>query len=331
PSTQEMSFNFNNPILNGAATPLGIFNPTQADEAGKYVRKAFSHMIPRQFIVDEIMEGVAVPANVLMPNVSQGWAGYDDHPVREYSVDIAKALMEDAGFDYTTDVDLTAAITSANCLFEIYMLSPNTNPARNLWAALMEDELPKIGIYVADHLATDWGTIAPLTFSSDVPPPPGDLGGWDLFFVGLSWDLDYDPTGLFDSASIRPFGDNWYTFPGDNATLYGISWDYLLSSYTEEFDFNTRMDKVKILQDFLYEWEPTAPILYQQTHWGIHENLSGIDWVLFAEGFAQWEYVNLEGIDIIVGEFSRGLPILMILMIPLTMILKLRRKHFKAH
>ncbi|MHA1910857.1 MAG: ABC transporter substrate-binding protein [Candidatus Kariarchaeaceae archaeon] len=305
PSTHEMSFNFNNDFLNGAATPLGISDPTQIDEAGKYVRKAISHIVPRQTIVNEIMDGLAIRANMLMPNVAQGWAGYDTHPVREYSVDIAKGLMEDAGFVYGTDVDLTADITESNSLFSVYILSPNTSPVRNQWAALIEQELPKIGVHVAQHLSTSWGVIAALTFGCATPPPPGapgedefSLGGWDLFFVGLSWDLDYDPTGLFDSNSIRPYGDNWYSFHGDTAALDGVVWDDLLTSYTAEPDFNARMAKVKLLQDFFYEWEPTAAIIYTQTHWGFHENLSGIDWVLFSEGFLQWEYVNLEGIDI---------------------------------
>ncbi|MHA1910431.1 MAG: ABC transporter substrate-binding protein, partial [Candidatus Kariarchaeaceae archaeon] len=302
PSTQEMSFNFNNDILNGAATPLGISDPTQADEAGKYVRKAISHMVPRNKIVDEIMEGLAAPANMLMPNVAQGWAGYDTHPVREYSVDIAKGLMEDAGYDYTTDVDLTADITEANSLFSVYMLSPNTNPARNQWSALMEQELPKIGIFIAQHLSTGWGVIAPLTFGCATPPPAGapgdndsDLGGWDLLFMGLSWDLDYDPTGLFDSASIRPNGDNWYTFPGDTAKLDGVAWDTLITEYTAELDFNARMAKCVVLQDFMYEWEMTACLIYPQTHWGYSDDVTGIDDLLISISALEWERVGFEG------------------------------------
>ena len=302
PSTQEMSFNFNNDFLNGKATPLGLSDATKVDEAGKYVRKAISHMVPRQKIVDEIMEGVASPANLLMPNVAQGWAGYDTHPVREYNVDTAKALMEDAGFVYGTDVDLGETISETNNLFQVYILSPDTNPARNLWAALMEQELPKLGIYVAQHLSTGWGVIAPLTFSCPTPPPPGapgvnasDLGGWDLFFVGLSWDLDYDPTGLFDSLSIRPFGDNWYTFPGDNASLNGVVWDDLIKAYTAEIDFNARMTKVKVLQDFMYEWEITAALIFPQTHWGYSADVTGIDDLLISISALEWELVGFEG------------------------------------
>jgi len=311
PSTQEMSFNFNNDFLNGEATPLGISDPTQADEAGKSVRKAISHMVPRQKIVDEIMEGLAAPANMLMPSVCQGWGGYDKHPVREYSIETAKNLMEEAGYDYTSDVDLSAEITSENCLFEIYMLSPNTCSARKQWPELVEEELPKLGIHVAQHLSTGWGVIAPLTFGCPTPPPPGapgdndsDLGGWDLFFVGLSWDLDYDPTGLFDSASIRPHGDNWYTFPGDTATLDGRSWDELLEDYTTTFDFSERMEKVKLMQDFLYEWEITAALIYPQTHWGYVSTVTGIDWVLLSIGVQQWENVEFKSDNETLGSIS---------------------------
>ena len=299
PSTYEMSFNFNNGWLNGSFTPLGVEDPSRITDAGKYVRKALSHLFDRQKAVDDYLGGLGQPANVLMPSVIQGWSGYGNHPVREYSIEIAKSLLEEAGYNYSTDVDLTSEITSENCLFELYSLFPQTSVLRYQWIHEYIEELPKIGIHVALHQGTGWAVIAPLTFNCPTPPPPGgvnnesELTGWDLFFVGLSWDLDYDPSGLFDSASIRPNGDNWYTFPGDTATLNGRSWDELLEDYTSTYDFDERMEKVKLLQDFLYEWEPTAPILYPQTHWGYSSSLIGVDWVLLSFSFQQWERIEI--------------------------------------
>ena len=51
--TKEMSFNFNNGWLNGSFTPLGIEDPSRVTEAGKYVRKAFSHLLNRQKFVND--------------------------------------------------------------------------------------------------------------------------------------------------------------------------------------------------------------------------------------------------------------------------------------
>ena len=117
--TQEMAFNHDNGYLNGSLTPVGT------TEAGKAVRKAFSHIIPREVIVNDILNGLGSPANTLIPPTINGLVGTETYPVREYNVETAKALMEQAGYDYSVDVNLTEPITTDNCLFEVYILTPD--------------------------------------------------------------------------------------------------------------------------------------------------------------------------------------------------------------
>ena len=52
-------------------------------------------------------------------------------------------------------------------VFYISLLSPNTNPARIAWSALMAEELPKIGIGIKTHSNTGWDAIGPRTFSNE--------------------------------------------------------------------------------------------------------------------------------------------------------------------
>ncbi|MHA1318040.1 MAG: hypothetical protein ACTSQ6_11055 [Candidatus Heimdallarchaeaceae archaeon] len=59
------------------------------------------------------------------------------------------------------------------------MLSPNTNPARNQWAALMEEQLQKIGIGIAFHESTGWGNIMPRVWAY----PVGNEGYYDYIQV----------------------------------------------------------------------------------------------------------------------------------------------------
>jgi hypothetical protein len=94
-------------------------------------------------------------------------------------------------------------------VFSLNLLSPNTSAARNQWSLLMENQLPKIGIGVDFHESTGWGNIGPRTWSYplidyDYVPTYAE-GGYDILFVGWSWGLDWDPTGLFDSASLVPY------------------------------------------------------------------------------------------------------------------------------
>ncbi|MBN1328439.1 MAG: hypothetical protein JXA54_03090, partial [Candidatus Heimdallarchaeota archaeon] len=92
--------------------------------------------------------------------------------------------------------------------FSVSILAPNTNAARNRWSALMVEQLPKIGIGIDVFDSTGWAQITPRTWShpGPYPIPTYAEGGYDILFVGWSWGLDWDPTGLYDTPSITPFG-----------------------------------------------------------------------------------------------------------------------------
>ncbi|MHA1171592.1 MAG: ABC transporter substrate-binding protein, partial [Candidatus Heimdallarchaeota archaeon] len=91
PGSQEMGFNCLHPYLSGELAPISD------EDSGKYIRQAISHLIPRQTIVDEILNGLGSPGITAYPQV----IGFDDtlEPY-EYSIDIAKQKMEAAGFVY---------------------------------------------------------------------------------------------------------------------------------------------------------------------------------------------------------------------------------------
>jgi len=84
---------------------------------------------------------------------------------------------------------------------------------------------------------------------------------------------DWDPTGLYDSASIVPAGDNMYQY--SNPTF-----DEKLVEYTTEFDDTARIAKAKELQAILYEDLPAISIVYPREIYGFSKALSGIDALL---------------------------------------------------
>ncbi|MBI2183476.1 MAG: hypothetical protein HYU39_00805 [Thaumarchaeota archaeon] len=59
---QEIGFNMRHPIVGtGTGTPLGRATPSQAAEAARHVRKAISYLIPRQLIIDRLLNGLGTP------------------------------------------------------------------------------------------------------------------------------------------------------------------------------------------------------------------------------------------------------------------------------
>lgn len=103
---KEIAINLKHPILGtGELTPVGTA------EAANNIRKAISHIVPRQKIIDEILEGVGSPAVTPMP---KGCVGFDEslNPY-EYNLELARMYMEQAGYVFTT-VSTETSATSSN-------------------------------------------------------------------------------------------------------------------------------------------------------------------------------------------------------------------------
>jgi len=99
---QEMGFNMNNPVFGtGVDTPLGKSNPSQAAEGARLIRKAISHLIPRDLIVSQLLAGSAYP---LATFLGPGWGVWYDSTLTpdSYDVQAAASLLQQAG--YTVNV-----------------------------------------------------------------------------------------------------------------------------------------------------------------------------------------------------------------------------------
>ncbi len=93
PSYEEIAVNMMHPVIGtGELTPVGTA------EAAKCIRKAISHAVPRQVIVDEILEGFGAPGITPYP-VSV--ISFDQNSLEPYAYDIDLAIdyMEAAGYD----------------------------------------------------------------------------------------------------------------------------------------------------------------------------------------------------------------------------------------
>ncbi|WP_406857705.1 ABC transporter substrate-binding protein [Alsobacter sp. KACC 23698] len=92
--------NMNHPVFGtGVETPLGKQDPSRAAEAAAYVRKAMSHMIPREQIIKNVVSGFGKPGTVPIPFTSEDY----DHDLLKpiaYDFELAKKYMEKAGYKY---------------------------------------------------------------------------------------------------------------------------------------------------------------------------------------------------------------------------------------
>ncbi|MBN1329769.1 MAG: hypothetical protein JXA54_09875, partial [Candidatus Heimdallarchaeota archaeon] len=172
-----------------------------------------------------------------------------------------------------------------NPFFTITLLGPMSSTPRATFAMIISEVLPKIGIGV-DLVLTGWAQITPRTWShpGPYPIPPYPEGGYDILFVGWSWGLDFDPTGLYDTPSITPFGDNFYQYSSQEM-------DWAIANYTSSFVLDDRIYWVEKIQEILYEDLPQTTIIYPLSlypHATDFEGWDGLLWAATYENMANW-------------------------------------------
>ena len=95
--SETIAFNMRHPILGtGELTPVGTI------EAAKWMRKALSHSIPREFICNNLISNKAIPGVTSVPDGCVGF--YEDLDYYRFDLELAIDLKEDCGFpDYPID------------------------------------------------------------------------------------------------------------------------------------------------------------------------------------------------------------------------------------
>ncbi len=66
-------------------------------------RQAIAHTIPQQFIIDNIFNGLAAPADSFVSAALEYWRQCDDLPTYDFSIEGARALLEGAGYSWDDD------------------------------------------------------------------------------------------------------------------------------------------------------------------------------------------------------------------------------------
>lgn len=95
----QLDFNLRHPVIGtGVDTPLGKSNPLMAAEAARHVRKAISHLIPRDRIVNELLGGVGV---ALASWLGPGWGIWYNNDLKPDSYDNNTAAAELRAAGYT--------------------------------------------------------------------------------------------------------------------------------------------------------------------------------------------------------------------------------------
>ena len=115
---QEFGYNMRHPVFGtGVNTPLGQSDPSKAALAARYIRTAFDYAIPRELIIDNLLDGFGLPGCTPMLPTQ---AFYNSAvTARPYSLEQAKYYLTLAGYtvpggEVQNVVNLLGVLTNAD-------------------------------------------------------------------------------------------------------------------------------------------------------------------------------------------------------------------------
>lgn len=235
------------------------FNLADRLTGNPLIRRAIAHGIDRQAIIRHVFQQAAVPAKSLLP--PGHWAGHDDLPGIDYDPDIARQLLQQAGYDYQHRLQLS--------------YKTSTDPFRIRLATILQSQLREIGIDL-EIRSYDWGTFF------------GDIKAGRFQLYSLSWVGINTPDifrYVFHSTSLPPDGAN-------RGRYHSPRVDRLLDDLPRAAELDQQQLIYYQVQEVLHQDLPYVPLWYE--HQQVFHNPRIAGYRLFADG----SYASLVDVSI---------------------------------
>jgi len=182
----------------------------------------------------------------------------------------------------------TAQGINSEPFFKIYLFVPNTANPSPIYLQF-EENLPKIGIEI-ETIFAGWSQISPRTwgYQGPYPIPSYNESGYDMLSIGWNWDIEYNPTGLYETFAIVPDGDNYYQYSN-------LEMDLAIANYASAFNDTDKVELVDTIQKLLYEDLPTLGLYHSMNIFPYKEGFTGWDGVLWSSKSQPMENWSIPG------------------------------------
>ncbi|MFO7772662.1 MAG: glutathione ABC transporter substrate-binding protein [Dehalococcoidia bacterium] len=161
------------------------FNTLEEPFDDPLVRQALNYAVDKEAIVEHILGGIG---RVSDAPISPGIFGYQPIMTYEYNPDLAKELLEDAGYPDGFSTTLRPAVGRYHMDVEV--------------ATAVAADLEAVGIDVTME-TMDWGT-----YISGLLANPEEAEMYQLAWGCITVDADYGLLPMFHSEEVRPAGFN---------------------------------------------------------------------------------------------------------------------------
>ncbi|MBL3588477.1 MAG: ABC transporter substrate-binding protein [gamma proteobacterium endosymbiont of Lamellibrachia anaximandri] len=242
------------------------FNMEDPATGNPLVRRAIAHAIDRETIISQVLNSAAHPALALFP--SEHWAGAKDLESYDYSPQLARSLLAEAGYDAGHPLKL------------VYKTS--SDPFRIRLATIIQSQLKQVGIEV-DLRSYDWGT-----FFGDIKA--GRFQIYSLAWVGIRTPDIF--RYIFASDSLPPKGANRGRYSSPEV-------DRLLKEVEQAKTLAEQANFYRQLQAILQQDLPYIPLWYEDQLFAARRTVTGYQ--LMTDG-------NYDGLEQVVLMNKREIP-----------------------
>ncbi|HEX8846034.1 MAG TPA: ABC transporter substrate-binding protein [Pyrinomonadaceae bacterium] len=245
-STDHLWFNLNEGTQNGKP----IVDPVKrAWFADVRFRRAVSHAIDRNTIFKSNLQGLATPLYGFVSPGNKTWAAADIPPT-EYDLEKARALLTEAGFTTRGAADAPELYDAKGNRVEFTLIVPAETKPRQQMAAVIQEDLAKLGIRMQIAPIDTQALTARWMQSYD----------YDAVLLGLSL-TDTDPSSYANMLLSNSSSHQWYPKQPQPATPWEARIDELMAQQAHETDLERRKASFREIQMIMAEQLPVIPIV----------------------------------------------------------------------
>lgn len=260
--TYYIGFNVNDPLFEGKTV----------EQAAK-MRQAFSLMMDRSYIADQIGQTGQIPADTFVPagmadgnggifnTMDDEWSYYDATQTGPTQAAAAMALLEEAGYSFTDNGDGTYSVSPAISM--TYLTNEGT--AHEAIAQVLQGDFKTIGIDMSIEVR-EWNVFLE------------DRKAGNFTIAREGWVADYnDPINMLE-IFLSTSGNNDMQL-GKEQNSYAPDWtayDALLNEILTTTDFANRVNLMHQAEDMLMETWAVIPLYFYNDVYMQKDNVDGV-------------------------------------------------------
>ncbi len=245
-STDHLWFNLNAGERNGK--PIVNLVKQQWFHESRF-RRAIAHAIDRETIAASTLQGLATPLYGFVSPANRVWSAID-LPRTEYNLEKGKILLQEAGFILRGTNEAPELYDGKGNRVEWTLITPVENEQRKLMAAVIQEDLAKLGMKVQ---------VAPIEFQGITDRWTKSFD-YDAVLLGISL-TDLEPSSYYAFLLSNASSHQWNPKQSKPATAWEARIDELVAAHSQEIDQQRRLSSFREIQSIMSEQMPVIPIV----------------------------------------------------------------------